>query len=100
MKPLKKDARCASLLHVQTEPRIDGRTVTVKNGPATAVVRVLSPADAVIRAVGGPGREFVSEGVNYPPERPNFSEAGWGRIEVVSESDEPERVIEIEIVLR
>jgi len=100
VRPLKKGARCAGLLHVQTEPRIDGRTVTVKNGPATAVVRVLSPADAVIRAVGGPGREFVSEGVNYPPERPNFSEAGWGRIEVVSESDEPERVIEIEIVLR
>ncbi len=97
VKPLKKGARCASLLHVQTEPEIHGLTAVIENGPGRAVVRVLSPANAVLRAVGGPGREFISDGVNYPPERPNIAEAGWGRIEIVSESDESERVIEIEI---
>ncbi|MBO7377092.1 MAG: heparinase II/III family protein [Clostridia bacterium] len=101
--PLAPGALVISHFHVQTEPIIDSEilTATVENGPGKAVIRVLSPADAVISAEGGPGREFVTVpgGENYPPSGLFHAEAGWGQIEVCARAKSGETIIEAEIRL-
>lgn len=70
------------LLHSQTEPKIDGNTVTIQNGGGRLVCRVIEPADAEIVAIGGKGREFFVGGENYPDDAMDGKEYGWGRIEI------------------
>lgn len=72
------------LLHTAREPRIEGATVVADQGEGRMFCRTLLPADAVLTAVGGPGREFLAGGRNWPlAEGVEYSELmGWGRIEV------------------
>lgn len=82
------------LLHSQSQPEISGDTVTIKRvDPAVGyngklVNRTLLPAgaNALITAVGGPGKEYLVQGVNYPirvtNDVKNTEEAGAWRVEV------------------
>jgi len=69
-------------LHCQSAPVISGSTVTLSNGQAKLVCRILEPRDPVITAIGGPGQEFTVDGVNYDTHRKENTEAGWGRVTV------------------
>ena len=46
-------------------------------------VRVASPEEVKITAIGGEGHRFENEGIDYLP-AVDTSEAGWGRIEITS----------------
>ena len=55
------------LLHHANRPAVlDGRTWRSDQAEGRIVCRTLLPEDAVIEAVGGPGHEFLADGVNYP----------------------------------
>ncbi|MFW6437722.1 MAG: heparinase II/III domain-containing protein, partial [Armatimonadota bacterium] len=53
------------LLHHANEPVIDGNTWHSDQGEGRIFCRTLLPEDARLEPVGGPGREFLVEGVNY-----------------------------------
>ena len=85
-----KKAKKALHLHVQTEPRVSGRTVLIENGKGRAVVTVESPEKITIEKTGGGDRRFVTGGTNFPPLEPFTAEAGWGQI-VISSTEEEKR---------
>lgn len=62
-----KDAGFAKtwLLHHANEPVLDGNTWHADQGEGRIFCRTLLPEDARLEPVGGPGREFLVEGVNY-----------------------------------
>ena len=72
------------LLHTSGKPSIDGALVSASANQGQLYQWTLAPDDAKITAVGGPGKEFLVEGLNYAPERaPRDNEdAGAWRIEV------------------
>ncbi|MFQ6132385.1 MAG: heparinase II/III family protein [Armatimonadota bacterium] len=71
------------LLHSAQEPRLDGTRVEIINGEGRLAVESLLPEGPRIAAIGGPGREFEVNGVNYPPQKQHDpEEAGRWRIEV------------------
>ena len=53
------------LLHFQNEPKVDGRDVVADCDRGRLFCRTLLPADASLRTVGGPGREFWASGKNW-----------------------------------
>ncbi|MBD3293292.1 MAG: hypothetical protein GF393_10230, partial [Armatimonadia bacterium] len=53
------------LLHHANEPVFDGNTWHSDQDRGRLFCRTLLPEDAQIEPVGGPGREFLVEGVNY-----------------------------------
>jgi len=53
------------LLHLANEPVMDGLTARADQDKGRIFCRTLLPADATIAKVGGPGKEFLVEGVNY-----------------------------------
>jgi heparin/heparan-sulfate lyase len=53
------------LLHFANEPALEGQTVRADQGQGRLFCRTLLPADATLTRVGGPGQEFLVEGVNY-----------------------------------
>lgn len=78
----------AFLLHSREEPRVDGSEVVVArtDPPYDGVLRMttLLPAEATITTVGGPGREYEVDGVDYPNRTPEDStvDPGAWRVEV------------------
>ena len=71
------------LLHTIDRPVLDGAAFTVTDGGGQLLGRTLLPAQAEAAAVGGPGREFVVDGKNYPPSKGKTDpRAGAWRIEV------------------
>ncbi len=55
------------LLHHANEPAlVDARTWRSDQAEGRIFCRTLLPEDAVVEAVGGPGREFLADGRNYP----------------------------------
>ena len=54
------------LLHHANEPVLDGNTWHSDQDRGRIFCRTLLPADAEIEPVGGPGKEFLADGVNYP----------------------------------
>lgn len=55
------------LIHLANEPRAEGeRTWRADQDGGRMICRTLLPADAVLENVGGPGKEFLADGVNYP----------------------------------
>lgn len=53
------------LLHLANEPRLQDGTLQAEQGDGRIFCRTMLPADATLELVGGPGREFLVEGVNY-----------------------------------
>jgi heparin/heparan-sulfate lyase len=48
------------------EPTVDGQTARADQDRGRLFCRTLLPRDATIEKVGGPGQEFLVDGVNYP----------------------------------
>jgi heparin/heparan-sulfate lyase len=86
------DVECGSasfetrwLLHSIGKPVIDGDRVSIVNGKGALTVWSLRPEakSREIRVVGGPGREYLVGGKNYPPDAKSDPDAGAWRVEVV-----------------
>lgn len=60
------------LLHTANEPQINGRQFTAEQGEGRLISTTLLPADALLTAVGGPGKEFLVGDKNYPVEPQNL----------------------------
>ena len=89
-------------IHCQSEPRrVDGGVV-IDNGEYELFCRVLSPENAKIEFIGGEGREFEVDGVNYPTDAAENTEGGWGQIVItdVRHVKETGFLVELEIVKR
>jgi Heparinase II/III-like protein len=75
------------LLHHANQPVINGTTWYGDQDRGRLFSRTLLPADASLRVIGGPGKEFVADGVNYPVSNdPSFEvpeTMGRWRVEVV-----------------
>ena len=89
-------------IHCQTEPRIADGCVIIDNEKYELVCKVISPENAKIEIIGGEGREFEIDGVNYVPDIVENTEAGWGQIVItdVRPVKETEFLVELEIVKR
>lgn len=57
------------LLHHADEPVAEGKTWHSDQDRGRIFTRTLLPEDAVLEKVGGPGKEFLVEGVNYAIDR-------------------------------
>ncbi len=53
------------LLHHANEPVVEGNVWRSDQNEGRLFCRTLLPADAVLEKVGGPGKEFLADGVNY-----------------------------------
>ncbi len=53
------------LLHTQNEPKIEGRSFVADEGEGRLFCRTLYPKDAVLKKVGGAGKEFYACGRNW-----------------------------------
>jgi len=71
------------LLHTIDEPKVNGQTAVVTHLKGRLFSTTLLPADARVEVVGGPGKEFWSDGQNYPisDSRKEVEPGAW-RIEV------------------
>jgi heparin/heparan-sulfate lyase len=68
------------LLHTMDEPAVDGNRILSKYGGGRMTASVLLPATPKIEKIGGPGREFEVNGVNYPLNRklgPDYKPGAW-----------------------
>ena len=69
-------------LHCQREPKRIENGVILENDGFELVCRVKAPAQAKIEVIGGEGRDFEVDGVNYDTDAKAGTEAGWGQIVV------------------
>ena len=53
------------ILHHANEPLVEGKTWRSDQDRGRIFARTLLPEDAVLDKVGGPGKEFLADGVNY-----------------------------------
>ena len=58
----------AWLLHFVNEPRIDGRLTIADCGKGRLFCETFLPEDAKLEKIGGPGKEFWSNGKNWEPD--------------------------------
>ena len=66
---------------MQNEPKIEGNVITFSNKGGTLTCTVLEPKNAKIEAIGGEGKQFMVNGVNYPNlESTHGKEVGWGQV--------------------
>ncbi len=75
------------LLHTAYKPRIRGKTIRADHGKGRMLCRTMLPRDAVLRSVGGPGREFRAAGKNWDIVRDGLTDEslalmGQWRVEV------------------
>ena len=71
------------LLHTVEEPKVTGKTALVTHLKGRLFSTTLLPADARVAVVGGPGKEFWSDGENYPiADKSKECEPGAWRVEV------------------
>ena len=54
------------LLHTVEEPKVTGKTAVVTYLKGRLFSQTLLPTDARLEVIGGPGKEFWSDGQNYP----------------------------------
>ena len=54
------------LYHTAAEPVIDGSEFSETSQGGKSICRTLFPADAVLEKIGGPGKQFWSDGMNWP----------------------------------
>ncbi len=88
------DFRKRWLLHTAREPHIDGAVISADQAEGRILCRTLLPEGAVLTPVGGPGREFMAGGRNWPvAEGVEQTELmGWGRVEVSAAEPASERL--------
>ncbi|MGQ9589845.1 MAG: fibronectin type III domain-containing protein [Planctomycetota bacterium] len=80
----KAEFRKVYLLHTAEKPAVDGLLVSAAAKDAALHQWTVFPEDAEISLVGGRGKEFFVNGVNYPPSRTARAteEPGAWRVEV------------------
>jgi heparin/heparan-sulfate lyase len=81
------DYRKDWLLHTAHEPRILGKTSRADHSQGRMLCRTILPKDAVLRSVGGPGKEFLAAGKNWDIVRDGLTDEslalmGQWRVEV------------------
>ena len=86
-------------LHCQSEPTPVENGVIIENDTHRLVCRVKSPQNAGIEIIGGEGRQFEVDGVNYDTPDKADTEAGWGQVVITSPtaSCHTEFVVEMEL---
>jgi heparin/heparan-sulfate lyase len=67
VKSVKADQKKTWLLHTQEEPVIKGDTFEAVQKEGRLICRTLLPAGASLEKIGGPGKEFWSDGKNFHP---------------------------------
>ncbi len=70
------------ILHSIDKPEVAGNRFTVTRGGGLLVGQVIWPQKAQIELVGGPGKESLVAGKNYPPSKKVDAEHGSWRIEI------------------
>ncbi|MHC4739896.1 MAG: heparinase II/III domain-containing protein [Planctomycetota bacterium] len=71
------------LLHTVEEPKVSGETAVVTHLKGRLFSKTLLPADARVEVIGGPGKEFWSDGQNFPiANKRRECEPGAWRVEV------------------
>ncbi len=79
------------LLHHANEPTFDGKTWYSDQDEGRIFCRTLLPEDAVLTPVGGPGKEFIADGLNYPiDEGPSAPRVEEGRARKIEYEQTPE----------
>jgi hypothetical protein len=76
----------ATVWHLPAEPAVEGARISAASGEGAVHLFVLEPSPSRVEVVGGAGREFLVDGVNYPPEATTDQEAGEWRAEVSPEN--------------
>lgn len=86
-------------LHCQSAPTISSNRITLSNGKAKLVCRVVKPEMPVITVIGGEGQQFVVDGINYDTPRKENTEAGWGQVIIspATQTAHTEFLIEMEL---
>ena len=87
-------------IHTQNKPKAIDRCVIIDNGAYELSCRVISPVNAQIELIGGEGREFLVDGINYDTSVKETTEYGWGQIVIrdPKESKSTKFVVEMEIL--
>ncbi len=75
------------LLHTAHKPKISGKMTTAEHNKGRLLCKTILPKDAVLQAVGGPGKEFWAAGKNWDIVRDGLTEEnlalmGQWRVEV------------------
>ena len=86
------------LLHCQTEPQICGNEILIYGRERILSCRVTASTPFTVKAIGGEGKEFLAEGVQYEP-KVRTAECGWGRVEITTVGN-TEMTVEMEIRYR
>ena len=68
----------AWLLHTKNEPRVEGRLMTADSGKGRLFCETILPDDAKLAKIGGPGKEFWSNGKNWEPDTAFLASAERG----------------------
>ena len=87
------------VLHAINEPKFSGGIFSIAHGKGTLIGQAVMPIGAKRKAVGGPGKEFLVDGKNYPPEKKVDPEAGAWRIELTPPPGEKAKSQQFLVVL-
>ena len=68
----------AWLLHVKDEPAVEGRVLRADSGKGRLFCETILPEDATLEKIGGPGKEFWSNGKNWEPDTAFLASAARG----------------------
>ena len=68
----------AWLLHMKDEPSVDGKLTVVESGKGRLFCETVLPEDATLEKIGGPGKEFWSNGKNWEPDAAFLASAARG----------------------
>ena len=68
----------AWLLHVKDEPAVEGRVLRADCGKGRLFCETILPTDARLEKIGGPGKEFWSNGKNWEPDAAFLASAARG----------------------
>ena len=68
----------AWLLHVKDEPAVEGRVLRADSGKGRLFCETILPEDATLEKIGGPGKEFWSNGKNWEPDTAFLAAAARG----------------------
>jgi hypothetical protein len=86
-------------LHCLSEPLITPEGILVDNGTYQLICRVKAPSAFKVDLIGGEGRQFEVDGVNYDTPDKADTEAGWGQIVITDGTNgtHTEFCVELEI---
>ena len=70
--------RKAWLLHMKDEPCVNGKLLVAESGKGRLFCETVLPEDATLEKIGGPGKEFWSNGKNWEPDTAFLASAARG----------------------